>query len=132
MQVTVKGVQELLRKFQDLPRHIRQKELMAATQKAAEPIRAGMEDRAPIDTGLLAASGGIETVKNQSDPDTAIVRVGPERQAFYGYFQEHGTEFMESQEFLGHAFEDKKQETQQILTSELKNAIDKWVQANSE
>lgn len=102
----IQGIDQLESKLAELERSVRAKLLRTALKEAAELTRARAAELAPVLTGKLKAHEIVSVATSQSNSNTAVVRVGPDRQAFYGLFDEIGTAHMTAQPFLGPAFEE--------------------------
>jgi HK97 gp10 family phage protein len=122
----LEGIDELDAKLKRLDLTVRAKMLMTALKKNVEPTRAGSAQRAPVLTGNLATHQAIATVPSLSNALTAVVRVGPERKAFYGTFDEFGTKFMGKQPFLGPAFEETKEEVLKKTAEDFKATVENF------
>ncbi len=113
----IQGIEQLESKLAELERVVRRKMLTVALKEAAEITRARAADLAPVlkeldkrrEAGRLKAHE-IVSVSQQSDSNTAVVRVGPDKTAFYGLFEEIGTAHATADPFLGPAYEETKEE----------------------
>jgi len=94
--------------------------LRAGEKKAARVIQAAAIDNAPELTGVLK-----ENIKVSSSVsgDTLNVRVGPSPEAFYGIFQEFGTEFQPGQHWLSISFDESKDEALGVFLSEATDSL---------
>lgn len=120
---TIQGLQDLLKKMDDLPLVLKKTLIVRALRKGAEPIRAEAERRAPWDTGGLAESMMI-TVSDQT-AEGAIAKIGPSRKEFHGGFNEFGTAHMAAQPFLRPAFDEMQAEALRILGEDLAEGIER-------
>lgn len=122
MPEVVKGMDDLLRKLGDLQLTEAKKVIARALRKAGAPIARRAGELAPVDTGRLRAEQLI-TVREQSATE-AILRVGPSRRAFYGLFQELGSAHHSPQPFLKRAFDETKDEAEQIIRESILEHIE--------
>lgn len=99
--------------------------LKQAVKKGAELIREEAENRAPRDTGTLAEEEIVSVVAGESNAFEATVKIGPSKKAFYGFFQEFGTAHHAAQPFLMPSFEEKQDEALQVVSDELRKAVEK-------
>lgn len=91
---------DLEREFKRISYSMQQRILTIAAKTGAELIRDKAEALAPRDTGQLAESELIRVEGSQSDASEVVVKIGPDKDAFYGRFQEFGTAFHPTQPFL--------------------------------
>lgn len=123
-EFSIAGMPEFLNALQKLDYTKQKKVLMKAVKEGAEPIRIRAGELAPRgDTGNLAESQMITAAGSGSDINEVSVKIGPALDAFYGLFQEKGTQFAPAQSFLGPAFEEKLGEAQQTIGEVLWNEI---------
>jgi HK97 gp10 family phage protein len=105
--VNIEGLDELERTLTEGGRKSVKRFLRAVEKKAARVLQAAAEENAPVETGVLAESIKIAS---RISGDQLTVSVGPSPDAFYGMFQEFGTEFQPAQHWLSMSFEDAKEE----------------------
>lgn len=122
---TIIGLKELEQKLKKLDLAVQSKELMKAAKAGGEIIRDAMEQRAPRDTGRLAAGEIVSALPSQSNAYVATVRIGPSRKVFWGLFQEFGTAHMAAQPFVLPAFEATKDEALALASREFKTAVER-------
>ena len=103
----IQGLEQLDAKLAELERTVRRKMLVVALKEAAEITRAQASALAPVRTGRLKEHE-IISVSQQSDSNTAVVRVGPDRSAFYGLFEELGTAHSTPDPFLEPAYDETR------------------------
>lgn len=111
------GIEELEAKLRELDLRTQASALMGSLKESAEVTRLRAAELAPVGdpavdphAGRLKAHEGMATVPSQSNARTALVRVGPLLDAFYGLFDEIGTAHMVAQPFLEPAFDETKNE----------------------
>lgn len=117
------GIAELDSKLKQIELSVRRKMLTTSLKDAAEITRARAAELAPVRTGRLKANEVIATVPSLSTAESALVRVGPAKKAFYGLFDEIGTVFMTRQPFLRPAFEETKDEVLLKTAEDFKAAV---------
>jgi len=137
LSVTLTGLEPLLQTLlQELPEALNPPMLRRALVAAGEPIRAGMQARAPRgpDAPHLAESiivrplapGELEAVTD----DTAGVEIGPTQGFFYGYFFEFGTVKLPARPFARPAFDSGQAAALQIVEQQLGAAIERALKRN--
>ena len=107
--VTVTGFAELERALKALPRAVELRVARATLRDLAEPLRAGMAQRAPRSRFAkwhLADSIVIKPIKEENT--TVSIAVGPERYFFYGRFVEWGTSRSPAHPFMRPAWDEFK------------------------
>lgn len=85
----IEGLDELEEAFTSGSKRAVKKFLRKVEMQAAKPLVRSLEETAPYNTGNLEGSIGRQSVVSE---DALTVRVGPSSSAFYGMFQEFGTE----------------------------------------
>lgn len=132
----VEGLRELGERMRKLSSDVARKASRSATNAAAQVIKKEAISNAPSDTGNLKKNIIVRRVKQ---PDltslhVVLVRSGKltEKQkttglqdAFYWRFVEFGTVKMGPRPFMRPAFDEKKGQALQAMTTQLKKRIDK-------
>lgn len=134
----IKGLRELGRKLDELPKKASGSILKKAVRYAAKPVIVDAKQRIPqgVDAhrtykGRLVAPGfakrGIRmAVKGSRDGKKAVARIGVRREAFYAInFVELGTSKQPAQPWLRPALESTKDQQVSRLAEKLKMEIDK-------
>jgi HK97 gp10 family phage protein len=103
----ISGLDELERTLTEGGKRAAKNFLRKVEKTAAKIFQSNAENTAPVDTGFL--SDHIN-VSSRVQGDTLTVQVGPSPKAFYGLFQEFGTEDQPAQHWLNRAFEESKDE----------------------
>lgn len=93
----IEGLDELEEAFTNGSARAVKKFLRRAEMQAAKPLVQSAKDFAPYDTGLLESDIHRASVVSA---DALTVRVGPGPEAFYGIFQEFGTEHVAALHWL--------------------------------
>jgi HK97 gp10 family phage protein len=107
--VTVTGFTELERALRALPRAVELRAARATLRDLADPLRAGMAQRAPrsrFSKWHLADSIVVKPIKEENT--TVSIAVGPERYFFYGRFVEWGTSRSPAHPFMRPAWDEFK------------------------
>jgi len=108
--VTFEGGKELVEALGTLSQRMSKRVMRDALDAAAEPMRRRMSQLAPREPGApdLAANIVVSTARPRAwaSPTAVAVAVGPEKQFFYGFFQEYGTAFHGAQPFMRPAFDE--------------------------
>ena len=105
MNVTVEitGLKELDAALRALPDAMQAGPVREGLKAGAEVLRQSMAHRAPRDpdvSGVTLAEEMVAEVKVSTKRDTAEARIGPSKRAWYGRFQEFGTEHHAAQPFM--------------------------------
>lgn len=101
--------------------------LIAAAKAGGEIVREDAARRAPRDSGGLAMKMTIRVSGRESDIHEGSVDVGPDKQNFYGFFQEYGTAHHAPQPFLGPALEQNRARIDAVMKDALIQAIQKVI-----
>lgn len=104
------GGAELASVLNGLPKRLSRRVMRNALETAGEPIRRDMSQLAPREPGAPDLAEHIVIGQARADglinDDQAVaVAIGPEREFFYGFFQEEGTAFHGAQPFARPAFD---------------------------
>jgi HK97 gp10 family phage protein len=114
------GMEELFNQLDSLGEDA-SKALKEAVMKGAEIVREDASRRAPRRTGKLSQSIIIESA--EVEPDYVSVKIGPNKEAFYGRFVEMGTSKMPAKPFLRPAWDANKENVKKIISDELKGRL---------
>lgn len=106
----VEGGNELAAALNRLSTRVSKRVMRNALETAGEPIRKGMSQLAPREAGKPDLADHMTMsptrVEGLVDNDqTAAIAIGPERDFYYGFFQEEGTAFHGAQPFARPAFD---------------------------
>lgn len=96
-EIKLEGIMELDKK---LAKNIQKQAVRTIVKKNGKALQKKAQKKAPIDTGTLERSIGLET---ENDGLTAIV----EPTAAYAAYVEYGTRFMKAQPYLRPAFDEQ-------------------------
>lgn len=116
---------ELEREFNRISYVMQRQILTAAAKAGAELIRDEAERLAPRDTGQLAESELIRVEGRQSDSSEVVVKIGPDKDSFYGRFQEFGTAFHPAQPFLRPALKATQEEAAKVSAKVVKERLER-------
>lgn len=119
---TLSGVTEMRQRLERIGDEVATDGVRKALFAAAEPIRDSAEDKAPEKSGFL--KDNIIIVEVDTSRHGAAVDVGPHEDAFYGLFQELGTEDHAAQPFLRPAFDESAVEARQRAAVVLRMVIE--------
>lgn len=130
------GGEQLARVYDRLPAAVSRRWQLEALRKAAEPLRAEMEVRAPRGPSRagrrfpthLKDSMAIMTVRRSTENDPTVA-VGPGKDAFWGFFQEYGTIRHGAQPFAGPSFDARVMTMLNTLRDEAWTAIRRRIPA---
>ena len=101
--VQIKGLRELDAALRALPDEMQAGPVRAGLKAGAKVLQEGMAMRAPRDPtpdGVTLAEEIVAAVRVSTAKDTAVAEIGPSKRAFYGGFQELGTENHPAQPFM--------------------------------
>lgn len=119
LKMKFEGAAELARVLNGLSTAASSRRQLRALRAAAVPMRDEMEHTAPRGEGLhgrhLADSIAIMAVRDKQGTGDKTVAIGPTRNAFWGFFQEHGTIRHGPQPFAAPAFDSQGGRSFQIL-----------------
>lgn len=123
-QVTIQGLDELLRKLSNIESLVEQKKIVARSVRAgAEIVQAAAKAAAPRGkTGNLAESISISVTEQTASH--AFGLIGPSRRGFYGLFLELGTAHIVARPFLQPAFDSVADEAYQAIADVLRDEIE--------
>ena len=116
--VTVEGVDELVRKLKRLAGKATPAQARAALMAGAQPIQTSAVIKAPVLTGTLRRSIHTETAEVG---DGAVARVGTNVE--YAIHQEFGTSRMRGTPFLRPAFDERRGEALREIHRALKAMV---------
>lgn len=109
-----KDAKDLERKLKEHGYAVRRTIMTKAVRAGAEVIQeraSQLAPRNPVVAGTtLAESIVIKVIAADSSSAEVVARIGPNRSAFYGLFQEKGTAFHSAQPFLNPALTQSYQE----------------------
>lgn len=151
LTVEVKGLAELQRTLQEMPRDVARKVLRTSLREAAEDLREEMATQAPRKSGLLASHFNLR-VRLTSNELAGTAHVGPEGKVYYpggdrshgvatgrhphrgglvpvvsvARFLEFGTSRMPAHPFMRQSFETLKSALVDKITEGIRSAIAKW------
>ena len=94
-------------------RKFQEQVMITAVRKTAKFLAEEISDRAPTDFGVLEESIGVQMKKVQGV--SAAAKIGLEPIAFYGMFQEFGTDIAPAQPFMRPAFDENSTKMIQMV-----------------
>lgn len=128
ISMRVDGGAQLARELNALPRRVARPVLRGALTAGAEPIRRAMAATAPRAPGppdladhMVISNTRVEGLLENDK--TAAVAVGPEREFYYGFFQEVGTADHAAQPFARPGFDQGAAQAVAIIARELWTAL---------
>lgn len=108
--VRLEGVDNAVRRLEDIKRRTLGRTKRQALEKSGEIVRDRAAARAPVYKGKLKGGMVSEWV-----PRKAYVVVGPNKDAYYGYWVEKGTSKMAAKPFLRPALDESIPEVSKII-----------------
>lgn len=121
------GIKEIDRALKSFEPRVAKKLVKAAMRKAMRPVKAAVEQNAPVDTGLLRSAVKIRASKKSRTSFGIDVRIGEQDwvgQTWYAAAQEYGTSRMEGTGFMRKAFDETGEEAKAIALRELLAGIE--------
>lgn len=116
------GMDDLLRKLENLTLTTQKKGIASALRKAGKLISLRAAQLAPKGFGTLSREQMV-SVQEQT-ATSALAKIGFSIRAFWGLFQELGTAHHREQPFLLPAFKEKEAEAVEVIADELKRVIE--------
>ena len=117
ISMQIQGGAQLARTLRELSLKAEQKTMRGILRDSAEPIRAEAERLAPksldaphIKDNIVISLATKDAEGERLEADQHAVAVGPNKDAFYGFFQEFGTVHHAAQPFMRPAFDLKVRE----------------------
>lgn len=139
--VRIDGLRELGERMRSLSADMAGRVARQATAAGASVTRKAIRDRAPRDTGNLAAAVVLKRVRDTALTAEYVVAVRKGRardvkaakagtgrlgkDAFYARFVEFGTVHAPAQPFIGPGFDESKEQAAQAIARRLKQRLDK-------
>lgn len=126
--VEIKGLKELDAALRALPDEMQAAPVRAGLKAAGKFLAEDMAARAPRDVvvaGVTLAEEIVFQVKVSTVKDRAAVEVGPTRRAFYGRFQEFGTEQHAAQPFMRPTLDMGGQSAIAVFASHMKAGLER-------
>lgn len=118
----VTGLEKFRENLKAMEREVR-KGLTDAAFAGAQILQRDAAARAPRLTGDLARGIQIHIVEKTTNPDIAVVQVGPSKDQFYGRFVEKGTKRSRRKPFLLPALEAQRVRIIKVMHEKLWQAI---------
>lgn len=126
----IEGMKTLEKRLKRMTQDVRGSHLREAAAAGAEIVRDVAEQLAPVsetgsrghEPGFLAENveAEVQFTRNQ---DIARIHVGIHKDAFYGWFQETGTQFQPAQPFLRPALDATKEDVVEEIRDHLARRI---------
>ena len=125
LRAEFEGQKELLENMKNLATELQTKVKLEAVMEAANFLKGESERRVPIRTGKLKENIVIQKVE---DNEIATeVKVGPNRDAFYGAMVEYGTKNMRARPFMRPSFDENEDRIQKEITRKIQEGIERAV-----
>lgn len=120
----IEGGAELAAALNRMPTKLSKRVKREALQAAGEPIQKSMSQLAPREPGApdMADHISMSTTKVEGlidNDQTAAIAIGPERDFYYGLFQEEGTAHHGAQPFARPAFDQNVNRALTVVVDEL-------------
>jgi len=121
MTEEIKGLKELLEKFDRHPAVMQREGLVKGMKVGAELVRSTAAHKAPRLTGKLADSMTVKVEQGGVAEVRALI--GPGKDAFYGRYVEFGTKYQPARPFLRPALDEKQGEATQAIIDAINDVI---------
>jgi HK97 gp10 family phage protein len=124
IKIKVTGLDELKRRLDELSDGKLARSMMrSGARKAAQVLAAAQKDEAPVDSGKLRDSIGVQVKGTNSDP--LQVLIGPDKEWNYiGRFHEFGTKHMAGDHWMQRAFDSSSREALDAFITEVRRRLD--------
>ena len=124
MSVTIEGLSELSNLLTEIAPAAAKRYLGRCADCAALPLLAAMQGTVPVGVGILEEELSYsKKFLNDGDETTLEVKIGPEKPAYWGSFQEFGTSTQPAQHWMGRAWESSKDEVLNVFVEEAQSLI---------
>lgn len=117
----IEGLDELEEAFTDGSKRAVRKFLRGVEMKAAKPLVDSAKQFAPYETGNLETEIHRQAVQSEG---ALTVRVGPGKNAFYGMFQEFGTQFVRALHWLENSARAVQDKVLEVYYAALQSGIE--------
>lgn len=121
VKVKIRGLKQLRQNLDRVADSVAGAALEDAVKAAAEVIRSDASRRAPHRTGRLRIH--VVIGDPQREGDGVKVKVGPDKEGFYGMFQEFGTRHHPPQPFLRPAFDNRREAAVNAAKTRIERAL---------
>lgn len=111
--IRIEGTARLRRQLDRLDGAMRRELLQRMVTQGGELVARVAGMKAPIDEGVLSESVIVEMIESSAYHATA--GIGPHKDAFYGKFQEFGTQKHGAQPFLRPAYDEQKRPAVRVM-----------------
>lgn len=127
---SIDGLDDVIKKLQNLPDNLEKKVLRAAVRQGANVIRDKAREHVREDTGNLKKSIIVSGVKGK--PGTVAFRIKPVtrkkgKAVFYGYFLEYGTSKMAAKPFMRPAYDKAGDDVLDKVVNTIKSKLDEAI-----
>ena len=124
----IRGLPELIHKFDTIESKFRTKYIRQAIRKGAKPINAEAKSLVPVNSGRLKKSIKTRSLKRSRKTIGVNIKTSCSDnmftgEVFYGGMVEFGTERMAAQPFMRPAFDNKKRVAERIIIRDLKDVL---------
>jgi HK97 gp10 family phage protein len=136
LKVEFKGLEDLKKAFDLLPKKVAVKAASKAVRAGARIIQKAARSKVPVDSGNLRRSVTIKILNKRRDAMQVAALVGPGSgyfskkkgqktgDGFYGFFVEYGTKRFKAKPFMRQAFDENKAAAQQAIMDVIGEAIE--------
>jgi HK97 gp10 family phage protein len=117
--IQIEGLKDLSDLLTELTPRAAKRYLRRCAEPAAQVVLDALHETVPVGVGILEEQLSYSVrFLNDGDETTMEVRIGPEKPAFWGSFQEFGTATREGQHWMGRAWEGCKDEVLNVFATE--------------
>jgi hypothetical protein len=117
MPIQIEGLADLSQMLTELAPNAAKRYLSRAGEAAAEVVIEALDDTVPVGVGILEESITWDKHWLDGDETTMEINIGPTKQAFWGMFQEFGTQEVTGADRNGKKFHHAAQPAQRWMTN---------------
>jgi HK97 gp10 family phage protein len=118
MSIEIEGLAELSTMLSEMAPRAAKRYLSRCGEPAAQVVIDAMEQTVPVGIGILEEELGWQKKWLAGDQTTMEIKIGPLRPAFWGSFQEFGTQFQQGQHWMARAWESSKDQCLSVFATE--------------
>ena len=124
MAIQIEGLAELSQLLTEITPQAAKRYLGRCGDSAALPLLAAMQGTVPVGVGILEEQLSYsKKFLSDGDETTLEIKIGPEKPAYWGSFQEFGTSTQAGTHWMGRAWESSKDEVLNVFVEEAKALI---------
>lgn len=119
MPVVIEGLKELSDRLEAMPRRAAKRYINKVVDPSIQVVEQALHETVPVGIGILEEMiVHKKSFEDENGSTTLTVEIGPARKAFWGMFQEFGTQFQQGQHWMGRAWEGCKNRCLYVFATE--------------